>query len=86
MEKLLGRKLSKGDFVHHIDRNKNNNNLDNLFLTDVKQHARIHADLNRKIQKLVEKAIESEVLRFSKLHGKYYLDKNFDIIKKSINY
>ena len=32
MEKYIGRKLKKGEIVHHIDHDRSNNNIENLIL------------------------------------------------------
>lgn len=42
MEERIGRKLHKDECVHHIDRNKSNNNLNNLALVTTSGHARLH--------------------------------------------
>lgn len=43
-EKKLGRKLRKGEIVHHKDNNKRNNDPDNLeVLESQAEHARLHA-------------------------------------------
>lgn len=42
MEQLLGRKLHKGDAIHHIDFNKENNDVSNLWVCDYKEHGKIH--------------------------------------------
>ncbi len=42
MELHLGRKLEKGEVVHHIDGDKTNNKLENLFLTTIAEHNKIH--------------------------------------------
>lgn len=42
-EKKLGRKLIKGEIVHHIDGNKKNNNIDNLEVMTQSEHARKHS-------------------------------------------
>jgi len=53
-EKSIGRKLLKGEQVHHIDGNKLNNNLDNLFLMkDVREHAKLHKQLESLALELV---------------------------------
>lgn len=41
MEIELGRKLESIEFVHHCDGNRSNNNINNLFLTDRKEHGTI---------------------------------------------
>ena len=47
-EQMLGRKLKKGEIVHHIDGNKMNNDSKNLMvLKSQAEHARLHIK-NRK--------------------------------------
>lgn len=45
LENKIGRKLEKGEIVHHIDGNKRNNNPDNLQLMTQSEHIKLH--LNR---------------------------------------
>lgn len=47
MERKLGRKLCKGEVVHHIDGNAHNNHPDNLMVTTQSEHARAHSTKNR---------------------------------------
>lgn len=43
MEEHLGRKLVKGEIVHHIDKNRENNDISNLMLFPTKEaHTRYH--------------------------------------------
>lgn len=43
MERIIGRKLKKGEIVHHIDRNKKNNDPSNLILCkNQSEHIKIH--------------------------------------------
>jgi HNH endonuclease. len=42
MEKKLGRKLEKGEIVHHIDGNKLNNEASNLLVTTQSEHCKLH--------------------------------------------
>lgn len=46
MEKKLGRKLHKGEIVHHKDHNKKNNDPDNLEVMTQGQHALLHYRLS----------------------------------------
>ena len=42
IEKHIGRHLNKEDIVHHINKIKNDNRLDNLVIVSKKDHQRIH--------------------------------------------
>ena len=42
MEQILGRKLRKGEIVHHKDHNKKNNSPENLEVMTQSEHARLH--------------------------------------------
>jgi hypothetical protein len=42
MEKKLNRKLVKGEIVHHINGNKQDNRLENLQLMTAKEHYKLH--------------------------------------------
>ena len=45
-EEKLGRKLVAGEVVHHIDRNRKNNDVDNLMIFDsAKSHAAYHGGI-----------------------------------------
>lgn len=47
VEKELGRQLSHGEEVHHLDMNRLNNRLENLIVLSESQHAKLHAFLRR---------------------------------------
>lgn len=57
MQEHLERKLEKGEIVHHIDGDKLNNKLDNLFLTTVDEHNKLHAASENIIFDLVKKGL-----------------------------
>ncbi len=42
MEQHIGRKLQEGEVVHHIDRDRSNNDLSNLQLTTREEHSKLH--------------------------------------------
>lgn len=50
MEKHLNRKLNSNEIVHHIDENKENNNIENLELMTRSEHSKLHS-LNKKFSK-----------------------------------
>lgn len=47
-EQILGRKLKKGEVVHHIDENKLNNSFDNLIVLSRSDHTKLHIAKRRK--------------------------------------
>jgi hypothetical protein len=54
MEQYLGRLLTKDEFVHHIDGNKQNNHIDNLVMVTAKQHSMTHKELKRELWRLIK--------------------------------
>lgn len=54
IEEYLGRKLAKGEVIHHIDGNKLNNTLNNLIVLDQKHHRQLHAQLQSISYLLIE--------------------------------
>ncbi len=50
MEKKLGRYLDRKEVVHHINRVKDDNNIDNLeLITNQAEHARLHKKLKKQL-------------------------------------
>ena len=71
MEKHIGRKLERWEEVHHIDGNKHNNALSNLYLIDKKNHSRSHFNLFMKVQKLEweNKWLEEKIKMYEEKYG-----------------
>ena len=45
MERHIGRHLTKDEYVHHVNENKQDNRLENLLLTNKAEHAKIHMEM-----------------------------------------
>lgn len=52
MENYIGRPLVKGEYIHHIDGQKTNNNINNLYLTNSVEHSTLHGQLGRLAQEM----------------------------------
>jgi hypothetical protein len=57
IEDFTGKKLLSKQSVHHIDGNKINNNIDNLFVCDSSNHLKIHNSLEKCAFELVKLGI-----------------------------
>ena len=67
-EKKLGRKIKKGEVVHHIDGNKRNNDMVNLLICkDKKEHRLLHAQLGR----LAFELVRNGVIKYDNKSNKY---------------
>jgi hypothetical protein len=62
MEKHLGRLLTLDERIHHINCNPKDNRIANLFLSDRFKHSKIHANL----EKCVEILVNKKLLEFNK--------------------
>ena len=68
-EQLVGRILNHDEFVHHIDMDKTNNDISNLFVSKQRGHRSIHYSFNRLCKELLEK----DVIYFNKETESYGL-------------
>ena len=69
-EKKIGRQLLPTEPVHHIDGNKLNNSLENLYVCSNKQkHGYIHASL----ESVAFELVKSGLIKFDEDKGEYYL-------------
>lgn len=70
MQDHLGRKLAKGEVVHHIDGDKANNDLSNLDLCSVKEHNSCHGGT----EKLVFLLYKRGLIKYDRDTKSYYLN------------
>ena len=52
MEEYLGRYLYSGEIVHHIDGNKQNNDIKNLLLMTESDHMKLHNILRNSYERM----------------------------------
>jgi len=71
MEQELKRELKSREKIHHIDGDKNNNNINNLIICDgCSEHARLHSNL----EKIAFKLVQLNKIKFNKEKGEYYYE------------
>ena len=68
-EQIVGRVLNIDEFVHHIDMDKTNNSIDNLWVTKQRGHRDVQHTFNR----LCKPLLESGIIFFNKEDGEYGL-------------
>lgn len=61
MEEHLGRLLVKGECVHHKDRDKLNNSIDNLTLLTDSRHMKMHSELRGLLLKISNDPVKEEL-------------------------
>lgn len=70
MEEQIGRKLSDTEIVHHIDGNKSNDDIENLYLCKNNSE---HQLLHNQLEKIAFELIKTGRIIFNKENGQYYL-------------
>lgn len=78
MQEHIGRKIEKGEIVHHIDGDKLNNNLENLYLTTTAEHNKLHAVSEHIIFDLMK----GKLIVFNRDSARYEIS---DVLKNIIN-
>ena len=73
MEKYLDRKLESWEIVHHIDMDKLNNDISNLWLCDEVTHGIAHMSFTKICEKLYYNYNKYSGIDFNKDTGEYYL-------------
>ena len=73
MELHLGRKLKTKELVHHIDMDKLNYDISNLFLCTRESHIVLHGTYNKLCSELMNNYDKYCGVGFNKETGKYYL-------------
>ncbi len=68
MESRLGRKLLKGEIVHHIDGDRQNNSDSNLYLCRDNQH---HMEIERQLKETFRDLLKRDIVTFSQALGIY---------------
>jgi hypothetical protein len=68
-EQKVGRILNSDEFVHHIDMDKTNNELSNLYISKQRGHKEVHASFNRLCRELMNRG----VVYFDQKEGRYGL-------------
>jgi hypothetical protein len=57
MELYLGRRLNFGEVIHHIDMDKTNNEISNLYLCNKSKHQKCHGTINKAVSELMKRGI-----------------------------
>jgi hypothetical protein len=80
IEKHLGRLPNKNEVIHHIDLDKKNNSIDNLYLCDSKKHISCH----RTIEKMVKQLMDCGIVEFKDGEYGIVVDVFADIVKTMV--
>ena len=69
-EKMIGRKLTSADKVHHIDCNKSNEDCSNLYVCSLQKHKKLHFQL----EQIARQLYEIGYIVFDRENGEYLLN------------
>jgi len=79
VENKIKRELKLGEIIHHIDCNKENNLLSNLFLCSKSEHGKIHKNL----EQISAHLVKNKLVKFNRKTKKYYMSKK---LKKALDW
>jgi len=71
IEFFLQQPLTNNDLIHHIDLNKENNNIHNLLIVDINQHTNLHGQLRRMGHNLIKLFLKNNLIIYNDLYEKY---------------
>jgi len=72
IEEKIGRFIKEDAIIHHIDGNKLNNNIDNLFLIEEENSKTIHMQIHNELEKLAFELVKNKLILFE--NGHYLFD------------
>jgi len=80
MEKELGREIKEDEVIHHINQNKTDDSIENLYLCERNGiHRSIHRQFYNLMRNLGLELLKKKVVEFDKEIGFYYFKKGIDI-------
>lgn len=82
VERKLGRCLNPTEVIHHIDGNHENNSIENLLITNNKEHKKLHYQL----EKLSRLLFENGFIIFNLEKKQYNLNPEFFLIHVNDNF
>ena len=94
-EKKIGRKLEKGEIVHHLDGDSSNNDPDNLYVCEsASEHALLHSKIkinwNFKAQELIDEVLGELNFKASKQFtealSEFFTEKQIYLIYRKVLY
>jgi len=80
IENNIGRYIKDNAIIHHIDGNKLNNDIDNLFLIEDENSKKIHMEIHDKLEKLTFQLVKNKLILFK--DGHYFFDEKINNLLK----